>query len=338
MNKNSGINGKFLENADGKAGNSNESDSHYRNSEVRYPDGRVRLRNPHIELMNQDVLYHMALSSGTHNLVEMFGDIKFVCMGGSSKRMEIFAHYIMDELDYKLPTGTTLLDISQPAYRYAMYKVGPVLSVSHGMGPASLSILLHEVTKLMYHAKVKDPVFIRIGTSGGIGLKPGTVVVSEAAVDEMLRTYVETPILGKLVQRPATLDQHLARQLKACALHDDPFETIMGKTMCTNDFYESQGRLDGAICHFNEQDKMKYLNELNKAGVVNIEMECTLFAAFTRHAGIRSAIVCVTFLDRLKGDQVETPKDVLTQWQTRPQTIVSRYIKQCLQQHNGHQL
>ena len=42
-----------------------------------------------------------------------------------------------------------------------MYKVGPVLSISHGMGIPSASILLHEVIKLMYHAGVKDPVFFR---------------------------------------------------------------------------------------------------------------------------------------------------------------------------------
>lgn len=49
---------------------------------------------------------------------------------------------------------------------------------------------------------------------------------------------------------------------------------------------------------------MEYLNNLHDFGVINIEMECTIFAALTHHAGIRSAIVCVTLLDRLKGDQV----------------------------------
>lgn len=42
----------------------------------RYPDGSVRLRNPNIELMDQDILYHLALGSGSHDLVEMFGDVK----------------------------------------------------------------------------------------------------------------------------------------------------------------------------------------------------------------------------------------------------------------------
>ncbi|RVE42102.1 hypothetical protein evm_013247 [Chilo suppressalis] len=97
---------------------------------VRYPDGSVRLRNPNIELMDQDILYHLALGSGSHDLVEMFGDVKFVCMGGTPKRMEQFAYTIMAEIGHKLPCGTTLQDISHFSYRYSMYKVGPVLSIS----------------------------------------------------------------------------------------------------------------------------------------------------------------------------------------------------------------
>lgn len=45
-------------------------------------------------------------------------------MGGTPKRMENFAHFIMDEIGYKLPAGTQLQDISAFSYRYSMYKVG----------------------------------------------------------------------------------------------------------------------------------------------------------------------------------------------------------------------
>jgi hypothetical protein len=44
-------------------------------------------------------------------------------MGGTPKRMEIFAHFIMNEIGYKLPAGTALKDISEFSYRYSMYKV-----------------------------------------------------------------------------------------------------------------------------------------------------------------------------------------------------------------------
>ncbi|XP_015524352.1 uridine phosphorylase 1 isoform X1 [Neodiprion pinetum] len=301
---------------------------------IRYPDGSVRLRNPNIELMDQDILYHLALGSGSHDLVEMFGDVKFVCMGGTPKRVEQFANYIMQEIGHKLPCGTTLFDISQFSYRYSMYKVGPVLSVSHGMGIPSVGILLHEIIKLMYHAKVKDPIFFRIGTCGGIGLEGGTVVISEEAVDGLLRPFLELPVLGKMVHRPSKLDKHLARELKAMSRPDqEPYDTVIGKTMCTYDFYEGQGRLDGAFCDFSENEKMEYLNKVHKAGVVNIEMESLSFASLTHHAGIKSAVVCVTLLDRLKGDQVMAPKEVLEEWQIRPQKLVSRYIKRYLQRN-----
>ncbi|XP_026679539.1 uridine phosphorylase 2 [Diaphorina citri] len=95
-----------------------------------YFDTTVRLRNPNLELLDQDILYHLGLGSESHDLVEMFGDIKFVCMAGTPKRCETFSHYIMKELGHKLPTGTRLQDICEYSYRYSMYKVGPVLSVS----------------------------------------------------------------------------------------------------------------------------------------------------------------------------------------------------------------
>lgn len=42
----------------------------------------------------------------------------------------------------------------------------------HGMGIPSISIMLHELIKLLYHAKCSDITIIRIGTSGGIGISP----------------------------------------------------------------------------------------------------------------------------------------------------------------------
>jgi uridine phosphorylase len=65
-----------------------------------------------------------------------------------------------------------------------------------------------------------------------------------------------------------------------------------------------QGRLDGAFCEYKEADKLNYLKRLNDIGVVNIEMECTMFAAFTHYAGIKAAIICAAMLNRLNGDQV----------------------------------
>lgn len=53
---------------------------------------------------------------------------------------------------------------------------------------------------------------------------------------------------------------------------------------------------------------MAYLEKLSENGVVNIEMESTIFAALTYHAGIKAAVVCVALLNRLNGDQVSSLK------------------------------
>lgn len=56
-------------------------------------------------------------------------------------------------------------------------------------------------------------------------------------------------ILGKLVERPAKLDKKLARELKN--LSDptmDPYETVIGKTMCTYDFYEGMYYIECVWC------------------------------------------------------------------------------------------
>ena len=59
------------------------------------------------------------------------------------------------------------------------------------MGIPSVGILLHEVIKLMYHARVKDPVFFRLGTCGGIGLDGGQLVITNEAVDGLMRPFLE---------------------------------------------------------------------------------------------------------------------------------------------------
>ena len=110
-------------------------------------------------------------------------------------------------------------------------------------------------------------------------------------------------VLGKVVQNDAKLDQGLVRDLLQLG-KNFPFKTAAGKTVCTNDFYEGQARLDGAFCSYSKHDKLEYLQWLKENGVTNIEMESTCFAALTHQAGIRSAVVCVALLDRLDEDQV----------------------------------
>lgn len=286
----------------------------------------VLVHNPNLDAMKEDILYHFNLGTATHDLPKMFGDVKFVCVGGSPWRMKAFIEYIGRELGLADPK-TDYPNICAGTDRYAMYKVGPVLSVSHGMGIPSISIMLHELIKLLYHARCTDVTVLRIGTSGGIGLKPGTVVITKQSVDASFLPRFEQVILGKPVVRSTELDTDLAEELLQRSKDLDDFETVIANTMCTMDFYEGQARLDGAFCSYTEEDKQNYLKEAYAAGVRNIEMESSVFAAMCKLSGLKAAVVCVTLLDRQKGDQLTSSHEVLHSYQQRPQMLVGHFIK-----------
>lgn len=292
-------------------------------------DCLVQLSNPNIAAMKEDVLYHFNLSTSTHDFPAMFGDVKFVCVGGSASRMSAFIKYVAAELGLDHP-GKEYPNICAGTDRYAMYKAGPVLSVSHGMGIPSIGIMLHELIKMLYHARCSNITIIRIGTSGGIGLEPGSVVITQQAVDECFKPEFEQIVLGKRVTRNTNLDGQLVQELMQCSSDLNEFPTVVGNTMCTLDFYEGQGRLDGALCSYTEKDKQAYLRAAHAAGVRNIEMESSVFATMCSACGLKAAVVCVTLLDRLQGDQINTPHNVLVEYQQRPQRLVGHFIKKSL--------
>lgn len=290
---------------------------------------RVKLQNPHMKDIKVDNLYHLALSTGSHQMKDMFGDIKFVCMGGTTTRMERFAQYVKAGLDIQLPTGADLYDISQASHRYCMYKVGPVLSVSHGMGSPSLSIVMHELLKLLHYSHcTTDVVMLRLGTCGGIGVPPGSLVVSTGVLNGLLKEELEAFVLGERVTRPCVLDGDLVRELVDVGNRLLPaLQIVRGKTLSTDDFYEGQGRLDGAICTYSAEAKRQFMNKLRSMGVRNIEMEASMFAAMCHFAGLKGGVVCVTLLDRLEGDQVDLPGSEMIELQDRPQELALQFIR-----------
>ncbi|GIY66619.1 uridine phosphorylase 2 [Caerostris darwini] len=305
--------------------NSLQRDHQYCNSEL---PRKSSIKNPHLEEMKEDVLYHLGLTTSNDDLQIMFGDVKFVCVGGTPERMKDFAEYVSKILDHNCTEE--LKNVSKSS-RYSMYKTGPVLCVSHGIGSPSISVVLHEIMKLLHHAEAEDPVFLRIGTSGGLGIPPGSVVITSVSVNGMLKPYQELVVLGQKIQRPSVLDEGLCKELKIVADKYLPNSTVVvGKTMCADDFYEGQGRLDGAFCEYSSDDKLSYLKKLKESGVVNIEMESLTFGAMCRNAGLRGGVICVTLLDRLKDDQVTASEEELKEWQKSVLHLAAMYIKEKL--------
>ncbi|KAL4608942.1 uridine phosphorylase 2 isoform X2 [Arapaima gigas] len=92
-------------------------------------DEAVHVKNPYLDSLKEDILYPLNLGTRTHNLPEMFWDIKFVCVGGSANHMKAFAQFVHQEL--ALPgDATDVQDICAGTDQYSTYKVGTVLSIS----------------------------------------------------------------------------------------------------------------------------------------------------------------------------------------------------------------
>lgn len=276
--------------------------------------------NPHLKHLTIDHLYHLGLDTGM-DLKKMFGDVRFVCMGGSADRARAFAEQLVKEFD---GSSRDLKPIGKTE-RYTLYKVGPVISAAHGIGMPSLSVFMHEITKLLHYAACVNPVLLRIGTSGGIGLEPGTVVVTEEALNAGLEGFYELFILGERKRFSARFNHGINAQIM---LANKSLRVVSGKTVAANCFYEEQTRLDGALDPgYTEIDKMVFLKRAYDLGVRNFEMESLQFGAFCNRAGLEGAVICVTLVDRLKGDQITATPEALSRYSERAQQAAINFIR-----------
>jgi len=269
-----------------------------------------------------DILYHLGLD--TLSDLSRFSDTRFVVMGGSPERAASWAEHLRQRF---APTLKSPLSPFGKTERFTMFKVGPIISASHGIGMPSMRVLLHEMAKLMRYAGACDVVFIRVGTSGGIGSDPGTIIVSTTGMMGTLEPEYELIELGERRRYSARLDEGVAEELICTAKHLG-IPSVKGATVGTDDFYEGQGRLDGALqTSYTEEDKMKFLQKAYEAGARNIEMEAPAFGSFCLQAGIHGAIVCCSIVNRLKGDQIESTPAQLSKFSADAQRVVTEYME-----------
>lgn len=196
------------------------------------------------------------------------------------------------------------------------------------MGVPSMSIMLHEVTKILHYAGVQKADYIRIGSSGGIGVPPGTVVITRTALNGELEPFLTLTVLGKPVRRAAHLSAAFIEDLLAVA--EPGIAVVVGATVCADDFYEGQGRTDGAICEHSPDERRAFLQRARQVGVLNIEMESLVFAAFTMRLGIRATVLCATYVNRLESDQITASHETLDEYSDRPQRLAIRYMRKQL--------
>ncbi|MFH4977890.1 hypothetical protein AB6A40_004599 [Gnathostoma spinigerum] len=93
------------------------------------------LRNGHLADLGKDILYHLGLPREDVNMSAIFGDVKFVCTGGSPRRFEMYAK------EFAKDTGLKCSENMSQSDRFVMYKTGPVLWINVSCSTISRKLL-----------------------------------------------------------------------------------------------------------------------------------------------------------------------------------------------------
>lgn len=175
----------------------------------------------------------------------------------------------------------------------------------------------------MHDSYDSRPTNDRYSQGGGIGVEPGDVCITRRALDPLLQDFIDLKICLRTVRRSCNIDQKTADLLERL-LKENPNEIQLGQyqvhsgaTIASNDFYEEQGRTNGAICDHTLEDKARFLMVAKKQGVINSEMESNYLAAICSKVGISFGIVCVALVNRLKKDKIEVSTEEIELYQRR---------------------
>jgi uridine phosphorylase len=274
---------------------------------------------------HEDVYYHFGIASSDPILGKL-RDVRAVIMAGSGGRIKEFTQRWSE-----LNGGSEIVAFPKEDRFVTRYSAG-VLFASHGMGMPSASIALQELLRMVFFLKrgdldAMDEVFwCRVGTSGGVGLPGGTVVVSsEGLMADLLPYRLLNGGTGEY-----WFDGHFPAKtynaIIAANEHTD-FDTVSGKTIAGNEFFLEQFRLDGAICLETPETKAGWLQWLHDNGVANIEMEGAMIAGYLNHWGFsKFAMICCTLLNRLDGDQVTATPEQLHQFSQDSGAALFNYL------------
>jgi len=278
---------------------------------------------------HEDVYYHFGVASSDPILEELRG-VRAIIMAGSGGRIKEFAHR------WSQISGDPEIVAFPKEDRFVTRYTGGVLFASHGMGMPSASIAVQELMRLVFFLKrgeldaMSEVFWCRVGTSGGVGLPGGTVVVSSEGVMADLKPFRLLRGRDGEYWFDGTFPAATNRAIIA-ANADADFDIVSGKTVAGNEFFLEQFRLDGALCFETPESKMEWLSWLDENGVRNIEMEGAMLAGYLNHWGFpKFAMICCTLLNRLEGDQVTASPEQLHKFSADSGDALFNYLKASL--------
>ena len=177
------------------------------------------------------------------------------------------------------------------------YKGVDLSCVSTGIGSPSLTIAVDELSR------IGSDTFIRVGTTGGIqkDQKLGDIVISTGAVrfDGASKDLV-------VPEYPAVASYEVVMALIQAA-EELGVRYHVGVTASTDTFYTGQGR--PGLNNYLPSFKKTILEDMQKAGVKNFEMEVAPLLTFASIFGKRAGAVCVIVANRVT-DEFELNDDM----------------------------
>jgi uridine phosphorylase len=170
------------------------------------------------------------------------------------------------------------------------YKGVPVSALSSGIGPACMAIAVNEA------ANIGVNTFIRVGSTGTIqpSIACGDVIISSAAVrlDCTSNCYI-------IPEYPAVANYEVLLALIEAAENLGISNYHVGVTATTADFYAGQNR---PIRLSGTPEMAKLLPVLQKARVLNLEMETATLFTLASLYGLRAGAVLAVFNSQLTGE------------------------------------
>lgn len=166
------------------------------------------------------------------------------------------------------------------------HKGVPISVLSSGIGPACMAIVVNEAVRIGVHT------FIRVGSTGAIRkeVNCGDLVISSSAVrlDYTSNCYV-------IPEYPAVANYEVLLALIEAAERLGITNYHVGVTATTADFYAGQNRATSKNCQPVTRD---LLHSLQKAGVLNFEMETATLFTLAGLYGLRAGAVCAVYANR----------------------------------------
>jgi uridine phosphorylase len=171
------------------------------------------------------------------------------------------------------------------------YKGVPISALSTGIGPACMAIAVNEASRVGVHT------FIRVGSTGAIqtDINCGDLIISTAAVrlDCTSNCYI-------MPEYPAVASFEVLLSLIEAAENLAISDYHVGITATTADFYAGQNRPTQKT--FASSMKEDLLPTLQKAKVLNFEMETATLFTLVNLYGLRAGSVCAAYANRCRNE------------------------------------